>query len=229
MSFRAHRISDKSRVESFNWGGEHESRAAQPQPSPRQATATRAAPLQAPAAVDRDELEREAFNHGYSQGERAGAEAAAARSEAVLRRLAQTIEELGALRSLLIHKTERQVVQLALAMAKRVVHREISLDKELLTAMARVALDRLGAGATATIRLHPDDYSATLASRSIDVNGMIKVVPDPAVRRGGCLIQSDVGMVDVGVDSQIQELATILFGRDEGADALGNAEAFVAS
>ena len=75
MSFRAHRISDKSRVESFNWGGENESRTAQPQPSPRQAATARVAPLQAPPTVDRDELEREAFNHGYSQGERAGAEA----------------------------------------------------------------------------------------------------------------------------------------------------------
>lgn len=185
--------------------------------------------MSVPPVVDRDGLEREAFGQGYAQGERAGAEAAAARSEAVLRRLAATIEELGTLRTALIQKTERQVVQLALAMARRIVHREIALDKELLTAMARVALDRLGANANATIRLHPDDYSATLASRTADAAGVIQVVPDPVVRRGGCLIQSDFGLIDVGVDSQVQELTTILFGRDEGADALGTAEAFVAS
>jgi flagellar assembly protein FliH len=180
------------------------------------------APLVAPV-VDRDTIEREAFGQGYAQGERAGSEAAAARAEAILQRLAQTIEELGELRTALIRKTERQVVQLALAIAKRIVHREIALDKELLTAMARVALDRLGANASATIRLHPDDYAVTVASRSADEGGAVKVVPDPVVRRGGCLIQSDFGLIDIGVDAQIQELTTILFGRDEGADSTAEA------
>src|ERR1051325_10932964 len=77
-------------------------------------------------------LEREAFAKGYEQGERAGAEAAAQRGEAILRRLAQTIEELTTLRAEMIHRTERQMVQLALAIAKRVVHREVSLDHDLL-------------------------------------------------------------------------------------------------
>ena len=44
----------------------------------------------------------------------------------------------------MIHQTERQMVQLALAVARRVVHREVSLDPDLLIAMARVALERLG-------------------------------------------------------------------------------------
>jgi flagellar assembly protein FliH len=179
--------------------------------------------------VDRDSVEREAFSQGYAQGERAGSEAAAARAEAVLQRLAQTIEELGTLRTALIRKTERQVVQLALAMAKRIVHREIALDRELLTTMARVALDRLGGNTTATIRLHPDDYAATSVSRKADDGGIVKVVPDPVVRRGGCLIQSDFGLIDVGVESQIQELTTILFGRDEGVDSVVTVEAFVGS
>ncbi len=228
MSSRAQRIADNTRVESFNWGGTHE---PQPQASSphRAAAAARGVSMPVPPVADRAELEREAFSQGYAQGERAGSEAAAARGEAVLRRLAQTIEELGGLRSALIHKTERQVVQLALAMAKRIIHREVALDNELLTAMARVALDRLGANASATIRLHPDDFAATKASRTADATGAIQVVSDPVVRRGGCLIQSDFGLIDVGVDSQIQELTTILFGRDEGADALGTVEAFVAS
>jgi flagellar assembly protein FliH len=212
MSFRVQRIDDKSRVESFKWGHNPERplRAANPASAPSPAGATPA---------DRDSVEREAFSQGYAQGERAGAEAAAARAEAVLQRLAQTIEELGTLRITLIRKTERQVVQLALAMARRIVHREITLDRELLTTMARVALDRLGTTTSTTIRLHPEDYAATTGLRKADESGHVQVVPDAAVRRGGCLIQSDFGLIDVGVDSQIQELTTILFGRDEGADS----------
>ncbi len=41
-------------------------------------------------------VEREAFGKGYEAGERAGAEAGATRAEAMLRRLSETLDELGA-------------------------------------------------------------------------------------------------------------------------------------
>lgn len=165
-------------------------------------------------STERAIIEREAFAQGFAQGERSGAEAAAARSEAVLQRLKQTVGELQALRAEMIHKTERQVVQLAIAMARRIVHREITLDAELLTAMARVALDRLGESATATIRLHPDDYAATATSHG-DSNGVVRIVADAMVRRGGCIVHSEFGLIDVSADAQIQELATALLGSDD--------------
>ena len=87
-------------------------------------------------------LEREAFTKGYAQGERAGLEAGGKRAEAMLRRVAQTLEELGGLRQTLIQETERQMVQLALTLARRVVHREVTLDPELAAALAHVALER---------------------------------------------------------------------------------------
>ena len=74
-------------------------------------------------------LERDAFAKGFAQGERAGAEAAAQRGEAMLRRLTETLDELTTLRAQMIHQTEQQMVQLALAVARRVVHREVSLDQ----------------------------------------------------------------------------------------------------
>ena len=62
----------------------------------------------------------------------------------MLRRVAQTLEELGGLRKTLMQQSERQMVQLALTLARRVVQREISLDPELIAAMAHVAIEKLG-------------------------------------------------------------------------------------
>ena len=62
----------------------------------------------------------------------------------MLRRVAQTLEELGGLRRTLMQQSERQMVQLALTLARRVVQREISLDPELIAAMAHVAIKKLG-------------------------------------------------------------------------------------
>ena len=156
------------------------------------------------------ELEREAFTKGYAQGERAGAEASARRGEAALRRLAQTIDELANLRSELLQKTERQVVELSLAIAARVLRREVSVDRELLIAMARVALERLGENTSATIRLNPEDYAIIGAQAHLGEHDVVRVVADPLVSSGGCLVQSDFGLIDAGIDAQLGEVAAAL-------------------
>jgi flagellar assembly protein FliH len=166
-------------------------------------------------------LEREAFAKGYEQGERAGAEAAGKRGEAMLRRLSETLTELTSLRASMIRQTENQIVELALAVARRVVHREVSLDRNLMIAIVRVALDRLGESAHVTVRLHPEEFEATGAARVAEFAGSdITFVPDARVGRGGCRIESEMGMLDAGVDAQIQEIARALLGEDHvGAHA----------
>jgi flagellar assembly protein FliH len=168
-------------------------------------------------APDFAALERDAFVKGYAQGERAGAEAAAARSEAMIRRLARTLDELALLRGDMIQKSERQLVHLAIAIARRIIFRELTIDRSLLSAMARVALDRLGESASATIRVHPADHAAITAQGGAHVTaGAVRVTADPLVPRGGCIVQSDFGLIDIGLDAQLTELSVLLLG-DETA------------
>lgn len=214
MSSRARRIEGSERPERFAWGGVvPEEAAVMPfHPRPLAPAASSSAPVA--TAPDPAAIEREAFTKGYAQGERAGNEAAASRGEVMLRRLAQTLDELQSLRTDLIRRTEREVVELSLAIAHRVLQREVSLDHELMLAMARVALDRLADVATASIRLHPEDYHVTVAARgsSTVASHGVEIVADPAVRRGGCVVQSEFGSVNVGLTAQIDELTHALLG-----------------
>jgi flagellar assembly protein FliH len=217
MSSKAHRLVHALHVTRFDWAGDGRAPASpadrlhdREMPAERRLSAVRE------PEVDRAAIERDAFAKGYAQGERAGAEAAATRGEAMVRRLAQTIEELGALRTDMMHKSERQLVQLAIAIAGRVIQREITMDRELLVAMARVALDRLGDVSTATIRLHPEDFAATTAARNgVLSTELVRVVADPIVNRGGCLVESDFGLIDLSVSAQVGEIAHALLGADD--------------
>jgi flagellar assembly protein FliH len=218
MSSRAERVVNAVTVSKFDWGTDDSPPSASERRGGFDTSGLRAiAPRELASApeIDPSAIERDAFTKGYAQGERAGAEAAATRGEAMLRRLAQTIDELGALRAELIHKSERQLVQLAIAIANRVIQREITLDSELLVAMARVALDRLGDTSSATIRLHPEDHAAALAARGGELSTeSVKVVADPIVSRGGCLVESDFGLIDLTIGAQIAEITTALLGPD---------------
>lgn len=157
-------------------------------------------------------LERDAFTKGYAQGERAGMEAGSKRAEAMLRRVAQTLEELGGLRHKLAQQSERDMVQLALMVARRIVHREVSLDPELVAAMAHVALQKLSSSSPATIRLNPDDYTVVARASERWTGSQVTVMPDPSVARGGCLVESEFGRIDATIDRQFDEMARALLG-----------------
>jgi flagellar assembly protein FliH len=215
MSSRARRVSGPATVTPFNWGTEA---SAPAQPVHQEHDAEHQARRDAHLAA----LEREAFAKGFAQGELAGAEAAGQRGEMMLHRLTQTIEELTQVRAQMIFQTERQMVQLAMAVARRVVQREVSLDPDLLIAMARVALERLGETAQVKIRLHPDDYEAAGAARVAQLAGSnVMILADAHLSRGGCRIESDMGVLDAGVDAQLQEIARALLG-DESESTSNN-------
>jgi flagellar assembly protein FliH len=231
MSRRARRLTPAvAEVSSFDWTVQRPAAAAAPiavpafaapAPAPASAPPPAAAPA-APAVGENDllaehrerlaALEREAFTKGYAQGERAGLEAGGKRAEAMLRRVAQTIEELGGLRQTLIQETEREMVQLALTLARRVVHREVTLDPELAAALAHVALERLGTTTPATIRLNPEDYTIVAQDGARWGGQTVTVVPDPSISRGGCLVESAFGSVDATIEGQFDELSRALFG-----------------
>src|SRR5262245_6465412 len=211
MWFKARRVADAQSVEPYVWG-----KVETFQQPPAGSQASRSPAPDGSEQLRLAALERDAFAKGYAQGERAGNEAAATRGDAMLRRLAQTLEELAALRADMIRRTERQMVQLVLAIAERVVHREVTLDRGLIVGMAPAALDRLGEQASATIRLHPDDFNAVATLLPTD-NSQIRFVADALVNRGGCLVQSDFGFMDVSPESQFRELARVLLGDSESS------------
>ena len=158
-------------------------------------------------------LERDAFTKGYAQGERAGLEAGGKRAEAMLRRLAQTLEELSGLRDNMVRQTERELVQLSVAIARRILQREVSVDPELTAALAHIALERLGGAAPATVRLHPDDYTIVTAGQVTPLGGrQVEILPDPSVSRGGCLVESEFGYINASVDAQVDEIARAVLG-----------------
>jgi flagellar assembly protein FliH len=174
--------------------------------------------LPSPSAERLHALEREAFEKGHAEGLRAGEHAAAQQAEPVMQRLLATIDEIASLRTGVMRRSERELVRLALAMAERIVRREIDIDKELLSVMARVAIDRIGEHAVATIHLHPSDCEVALSQRDPAQPGPVEIVADVNVPRGGCLVRSAFGSVDMGIDSQMRELARALLGDDDAQE-----------
>lgn len=187
---------------------------------PGTATAGMDAPAAPPSSQDADgadaALEHEAYARGYAQGERAAGQAAAREVGEARARFAAAVVELGQARLQVVRDAERDMVKLALAVARRLIAREVSLDHTLVAAMARVALDRLQDADRLTVVVHPDDHEAVVAAQARDLAGApITVVADARVGPGGCRVESEHGFVEAGVDAQLGEIARALLGDDE--------------
>lgn len=163
------------------------------------------------ARVKAAEIEKEAYEKGFSEGERAGRETGEKMVEAVLKQYTQTLEGLKGMRHNLLTGSEREVVRLSLEVAKKVVKREVCVDEELILALVKVALSRLADQSLMTVRVNPKDCQSILHFRVSpghrdSWHDGIKLVEDPLITRGGCLIETDSGVIDARVEEQFREI-----------------------
>jgi flagellar assembly protein FliH len=212
MSSRAKRISNPASVVAFPW----QRRAAAADaagPDPSEPTVGHA---QAAA------LEREAYARGYAEGEAAGLAAGAQECTVLVRELTKAADDVIKMRSGMLRQTERQMVQLALAVAQRVVQRELAVDPALLLEMARGVVARIDESARVTVRLNPQDYDASGAAAITDLAPNVAITADSKVEPGGCRIESDFGTLEAGVEAQILEFGRALLGEDAPSPVLSN-------
>lgn len=101
---------------------------------------------------------------------------------------------------------EREVVKLALAIAARVLHREARLDPLLLSGVVRVALDRLADNSSTTLHVPDADLAMWKATRMEEGDGKVEVVGEDRLARGECYLDTKVGLVELGVEAQLQEI-----------------------
>jgi len=146
---------------------------------------------------------REAFEAGRHQGE----QQARTELQPVLERLNASITEVLEMRSGLRRRAERDVVQLALLIAKRVLHRQVSVDQEALTAIARVAFERLTRSESYRVTVHPRFAAAVTSALSGSQSARVQIDADPACAPGTLIIHSAEGAIDASIDTQLEEIS----------------------
>ena len=165
-------------------------------------------------AVDLSQLEKTAYENGFLQGEKAGMEIAEQKIEAVMRRYAEAILEVSKLRSSLFAQAEREVVKLAVEVAKKIIHREIQADPDIIQTLVRVALSHVAEKSAVTVHLSPVDYSYLLEQRAelAQTEGRdISLLADKSIERGGCLIQTECGDIDARIEEKFREVEHAFF------------------
>jgi len=159
---------------------------------------------------------------GLKEGRQAEREAQiASQAEAEkerVRQVAEVLEKFAQERERYMHAVEHEVVQLALAVAARILRREAQMDPLLLTGAVRVALGQLSASTQVRLRVPADELDLWTESIALVPNLAVKptVVAGERMRLGDCTIETELGSVDLGIRSQLGEIERGFFDRAAG-------------
>ena len=165
------------------------------------------------------------LERGRLEGRQAEHEAQAAGQMAIeerrMRQAAELIESLAQERDRYLHAVEHEVVELALAVAARILRREAQMDPLLLTGAVRVALGQLSASTQVRLRVPLAELELWTEAIALLPNLAVKptVIAGEGMRLGDCVIETELGSVDLGIRAQLGEIERGFFDRAGGGRA----------
>ena len=156
-----------------------------------------------------EEISEKAYTKGFKEGEKAGMESEKRELKPVLEALNTSILELDSVRSELHFAAEKQAVELGLVIAKKIICHEVSINNETIFRVLKEALKKVTDQQEIHIKMNPSDLQA-IKDAEFQVSGLGKgadnVILEPAdgISRGECVIETNFGVIDARIDSQIK-------------------------
>jgi flagellar biosynthesis/type III secretory pathway protein FliH len=154
---------------------------------------------------------------GLEEGRQLGREEEGIRfQEMEVRRIESTsriVDQVARERESFLRAVEPEVVKLALSIASRILRHEAQTDPLFLAGAVRVALGQLAETVPVRLRVPATDFklwSETIA-RLPNLNVKPTVIAGEDLAAGECMIETDLGSLDLGVGSQLSEIATMFF------------------
>lgn len=179
-------------------------------------------------AKGRQEGYQEGFEQGQKEGEAKGYDAGLAKgyaeNEQLLRKQAEELAAILATLSeplkMLDDEVERELVDLAIAIARQLIRREIKMEPGQVVAAVREAINIIPlASQKVTLSLHPEDAELV---RSVflldDVTPAWVIREDPLITRGGCKVDTDVSHVDATVENRLAAVIAQVLGDERGRE-----------
>lgn len=155
-----------------------------------------------------DHIEREAYEKAYASGEKAGYEMGEAKAQGLTDRLDALLTEVAKLRSQIVKEVEPQCVELAVSIARKILHRELTVKPEDIINMAKQGLMRLERSGKITIKINPLLYDFFMKHKPdlSKIHPDIAFDADPLVSRYGSIVAGPVEDIVTDIDEQVKNL-----------------------
>jgi flagellar assembly protein FliH len=105
-------------------------------------------------------------------------------------------------------RVEVELVHLALAIAAKILHREAQVDRMLVAALVKVALEKLQQGTRVSVHVRPEDVTPWIQYFQEKMAGRIHidVKADLSLEPHSCVLETELGETELGIDAQLKEI-----------------------
>ncbi len=169
------------------------------------------APESAEVDCGREDILRKAYEEGFSRGLEEGRE----KIRSTVARIEAILDELESIKEKKVQELLPEIVDLSLEIARKIIRKELSVQRDVVLGVVRDALKKVGEGEEKiTIKVNPEDYEVLVANfEEVRNNGRVRKVeiePAPDISPGGCYIETERGDVDARIEEQLREIEDAL-------------------
>jgi len=117
----------------------------------------------------------------------------------------------------LILNMDKEVLNLALNIAQKLILKEIESDPEISLRLIKEALNYIAEGTELNIKVNPEEYKFLEENllKYISPSQKIKLIPDESISKGGIFIETSLGVIDATFEKRWKKLLETLL-KDEG-------------
>jgi len=164
---------------------------------------------------------QEGYEDGYKLGLTQGQQAGHLEMEqAIAEAIAKTQQMLDASEQeakKILFEAERQIIDIALAIARKIMAYEIAENPMVVLPLVKTALQKVSDQEDVVIRVSIDDFDSVLMAKK-DLQTMVgreyalKIIVDQTIESGSCIIDTSYGVVDARIDTQFETIKKALQG-----------------
>lgn len=156
----------------------------------------------------------EGYERGFAEGERLARAEHEPAVQALLAALGEAAEGIRTQEARWLANVEENIAALAVVVARHIVQREVTADPALLRTLVDGALAQFPVDHAVTVRVHPEELQAvrTLQGEAGVPLPELRWVADPAVGRGGCLVEGRERILDGRLDVALERAYRALAG-----------------
>lgn len=157
------------------------------------------------------DIEHEAYQKGYHAGRESGFNDGQGEVRRLIDRLGTILGHAIDVREQIVKESEKQIVEMILMIARKVIKDEVVERKEVVLNNIREALEKIKDRDRIDIRVNFSDLELTTAHKDEIIQMMeslrkVNIYEDSRVDRGGVIIETDVGAVDARISTQLKEI-----------------------
>ncbi|MDD5228931.1 MAG: flagellar assembly protein FliH [Methylococcales bacterium] len=159
---------------------------------------------------------QEGYQAGFVEGSKKGYDENVHLIEVRTTQLVSLLEAFATPFKHLDESVERALADLAVKIAKQILHREIELDSGQVTAAVKAAVAALPmASQNVKLYLNPEDAELVSFNLGLDDSpNTWTIIEDASITRGGCKVETEISYVDATVENRLNTVLESMFGED---------------